>query len=283
MMKHSQYIELTSKLKGFSDNAGTLRVLFSKVDAPADPDTLEPGHETKRVPSDQAKQHTGYRSRYRMLDNEEKAIRETLDLMAGTVDGWTDENQDRADQGFGPTNDVRKLYSAMSDFLVATETPIDGAGILYNRIREKVRAWMDQAVEWFPDLIKNPVDNENEIGPEPTRRGKVVTAKVDRGRLAKCFKDEFKTPRPGKSQSQFDMFVYATTTARFSKTDWGRIAYAIKWNHRIVVDRIRWMDFSKWLVEFSEIMGLEPPKDTRQNKYKDPAGTRQFITNWLSK
>lgn len=152
-MKHSEYIELTSLLKGFSDNSGTLRLVFSKVEAPADPDTLEPGRPaTKPVPSDQAKQHPGYRFRYRMLDNEEMAIRETLELMDGTVDTWTDENQARADKGLGPTADVRELYSAMSDFLVATETPIDGAGVLYDRIRQKCIVWMDQAVTWFPAL-----------------------------------------------------------------------------------------------------------------------------------
>lgn len=153
-MKHSEYIELTSLLKGFSDNSGTLRLVFSKVEAPADPDTLEPGRPaTKPVPSDQAKQHPGYRFRYRMLDNEEMAIRETLELMDGTVDTWTDENQARADKGLGPTADVRELYSAMSDFLVATETPIDGAGVLYDRIRKKCIVWMDQAVTWFPELV----------------------------------------------------------------------------------------------------------------------------------
>ena len=154
-MNHSQYIELTSLLQGFTGNAGTLRLVFSKVEIPADPDTLEPGRRsTQRVASDQAKQHPGYPFRHRMLDNEETAIRETLTLMDGTVDSWTDENQARVDRGLKqPTADVRELYSAMSAFMDATETPVDGAGGLYIRLRHKVRAWMDQAVEWFPELI----------------------------------------------------------------------------------------------------------------------------------
>lgn len=152
-MNHSQYIELTSLLQGFTANAGTLRLVFSKDEIPADPDTLEPGKPaTKKVTSDQAKQHPGFPFRYRMLDNEEKAVRETLELMDGTVDTWTDENQVRADKGEGPTADVRELYSAMSAFMDATETPVDGAGVLYIRLRNKVRAWMDQALEWFPHL-----------------------------------------------------------------------------------------------------------------------------------
>ena len=157
-MNHSQYIELTSLLQGFTGNAKTLRLLFSKVEIPADPDTLEPGQpSTKFVPTDQAKQHIGFPFRYRMLDNEETAVRETLILMDGTVDGWVASNQERADKNSGPTADERKLYSAMSDFMVATETPVDGARILYSQIREKVQAWMDQAVEWFPQLYPQVV------------------------------------------------------------------------------------------------------------------------------
>ena len=130
-----------------------MRLVFSIVDVPADPDTLEPGHpDTKPVPTDQAKNDPAFRFRYIMLHNEEMAIRKALELMDGTVDGWTNENQARADNGLGPTADVRELYSAMSAFMDATETPVDGAGVLYGRIRNKVRAWMDQAVGWFPEL-----------------------------------------------------------------------------------------------------------------------------------
>lgn len=157
-MNHSQYIELTSLLQGFTGNAGTLRLVFSKVEIPADPDTLKPGRpSTKRVASDQAKQHPGFPFRYRMLDNEDTAIRETLALMDGTVDSWTASNQERADKGLEPTADERKLYSAMSAFMDATETPVDGARGLYIRLRHKVRAWMDQAVEWFPQLYPQVV------------------------------------------------------------------------------------------------------------------------------
>lgn len=138
---------------GLAGDAGTLRLVFSRVEVPADPETLEPGQPaTRLVPTDQAEQHPGFQFRYRMLDGEQKTARETRELMDGTVDSWTEENQARADQGLGPTDDVRGLYHAMSVFLDATETPVPGAVGLYVRIRHKCRAWMDQAVAWFPAL-----------------------------------------------------------------------------------------------------------------------------------
>lgn len=187
-MTHSQYIELTSLLQGFTANAGTLRLVFSKVEIPADPDTLEPGRPaTKKVTSDQAKQHPGFPFRYRMLDNEEKAVRETLELMDGTVDTWTDENQVRADKGEGPTADVRELYSAMSAFMDATETPVDGAGVLYIRLRNKVRAWMDQALEWFPHLYPQIVRDllESDYYQLAVRAGYITPPFIWNGRVIK--------------------------------------------------------------------------------------------------
>ena len=181
-MNHSQYIELTSLFQGFKANAGTLRSVFSKDEIPADPDTLEPGRRaTKFVPTDQAKQHECFRLRYRMLANEDQAVRDALELMAGTVDGWTEENQARADQGLGATADVRELYSAMADFMVATEPPVPGAGSLYVRIREKVRAWMDQAVEWFPVDLNPPTFHRELLAHEDYKKA------VENGRITPPF------------------------------------------------------------------------------------------------
>ena len=156
-----------------------MRLVFSKVEVPADPDTLEPGHpDTKPVPTDQAKNDPAFRFRYIMLHNEEMAIRKALELMDGTVDGWTNENQARADKGLGPTADVRELYSAMSAFMDATETPVDGAGVLYGRIRNKVRAWMDQAVTWFPSITeKEP--GRGTIDRRVSKKQKVEQFKVE--------------------------------------------------------------------------------------------------------
>lgn len=160
-MKHSEYIKLTSLLKGMAGNAGTLREVFSRVEIPADTETLEPGQPAPRPEyTDQAKQHPRFRFKHFMLDGEEKAVRETLDLMDRTVDSWTDENQERADRNqgradnerLGPTADFRELYSAMSVFMDATQTRVPGAGALYIRVRKKCRAWMDQALTWFPEL-----------------------------------------------------------------------------------------------------------------------------------
>ena len=157
-MKHSEYIKLTSLLNGMSGNADTLRLLFSRTD--------------------QAKQHPGFQFKHIMLDSEEKAVHETLDLMDRTVDGWIDENQERADRKLGPTADCRKLYLVMAGFIDATETPVAGANVLYVRIRKQCRAWMDQAVTWFPSITEKE-QGRGTIDRRVSKKQKVEQFKVE--------------------------------------------------------------------------------------------------------
>ena len=288
-MKHTEYIELTRALESLTKGADTLRLLFSKVEAPADPDTLEPGEPTTRwVPTDQARQHPLFPHRWVMLGVAERTVEDTARLMDQCVDGWTDENQDRADRGLKPTADTRGLFQAMAGFMSATETPTRGIAGLYDKTRSRCRAWLDQANEWFPNLNGNHQANGQEPHQEPgptstTRTGKTVTVNVDRDRLAMLFNKDFHKVKPGQQYSPFDMFYFATTTAKFTRKDWGRIAYAIKLNHRVIANNVPFMDFSTWIVAFFEAIGVEPPQDKRPNKYTDQAGTRHFITNWLSR
>lgn len=153
--------------------------------------------------------------------------------------------------------------------------------------------WVFMVNEYFPGLSIPPVVPVRAINDIPNQVADTIPAdangatstveavRVDRDRLKACFKSEFTTPKQGEQNSRCDMLYYAMTTARFKKMDWGRIAYAIKWNHRVVADRVRFMDFTKWMEEFFGIIGIDPPKDQRQNKYKDPKGTRNFIIQWL--
>ena len=286
-MKHSEYTQLTNHLDKVIANADTIRLVFSKVEVQADPATLEPGEPATRwVPTDQAREHPGFQFRYQMLNDLENTLKETEQLMDGFVDGWTDENQARADQGLGPTADVRKLYASMSRFLVVAENPIQGAKGLFLFVRNRCRQWINQANEWFPDLNNQDGDQDQAETSTPDQVSKrAVTVHPDRAMLSRYFNDEFKAINPGQQQSRFDRFFYAMSTAGFTKTEWGRVAHAIKWNHKIVADRVRNMDFAPWLKEFFQAIGLEPPKDTRQNKYKEPANkrsrTRDFARVWL--
>ena len=142
----------------------------------------------------------------------------------------------------------------------------------------------DGTIRTEPPLVTeavgiHPVDTS--VAPLPPK--KTVKVQVNKEKLAKCFNEEFKATRQGE-HSKFDLLYYAMTTATFNKTDWGRIAYAIKWNHAIVANRVRFMSFTPWLEEFFDIIGVdkeERPKDTRQNKYKDQAGAESFIKMWL--
>ena len=152
-MKHTDYIELTRAFEYLTNEANTLRLLFSKVEAPADPSTLETGGpNTRWVPTDQARQHPLFPKRMLLLDSIEQAVEDTARLMEQCVNDWTHENQGRADQGLPPTADTRELFQAMDGFMSVTETPTRGIAGLYTKVRSRCRAWLDQATEWFPEL-----------------------------------------------------------------------------------------------------------------------------------
>lgn len=275
-MKHSDYKNLTSWLANLTREADRTRALLTMpVIITTDGTivaTMEPDQDgAVEIPTNPA----GIWRAVVQVDND---VAKTMD---GLMDGFVEANQGRADQGHGATADFRALYEAMAGFLVATEIPVDGFGPFYPKTRERTRAWMDQATTWFPDL-NDQADTHDQGTTQPSKRA--VTVHPDRERLAGFFNNEFKATRPGQ-KSRFDGFIYAMATAGFTKTEWGRVAYAIKWNHKIVTDRVRFLDFTVWLKEFFQAIGLEPPKETRQNKYIERttgrSRTKDFAQTWL--
>lgn len=252
-MKHSDYLNLTRRLAFLTREADRTREFL-----------------------------TGEVNRGVLLRAVEAVDNEVVGLMDGLVDGFVEANQGRADQGHGATADVRALYEAMAGFLMATETQVNGS-VLYPGIRKRTREWMDQATTWFSDLnAQVQAETTNQAGTQPSKRAVVVHP--DRAMLSGFFNDEFKATRPGQ-QSRFDKFYFAISTAGFTATEWGRIAYAIKWNHKIVTDKVRFQPFTTWLKDFFQAIGVELPKDTRQNKYEEPptgrSKTKDFAGAWL--
>lgn len=97
------------------------------------------------------------------------------------VDGWNETNQERADKDLGPTADDRALYDAMVAFVSATDTPVDGWGVLYEETRKRCRAWMDQAVEWFPVALNPPTFHRELLAHEDYKKA------VENGRITPPF------------------------------------------------------------------------------------------------
>ena len=276
-MKHSDYLNLTRRLAFLTREADRTRALLT-MPVVVTPDgsivaTREPDQdgavEVSTIP-------TGIWLAVVQVDTD------VANLMDGLVDGFVEVNQGRADQGHGATADVRALYEAMAGFLMATETPVNGS-VLYPGIRKRTREWMDQATTWFPDLnAQVQAETPNRVETSPSKRA--VSIHPDRAMLAGFFNDDFKATRPGQ-KSRFDKFYFAMETAGFTKTEWGRVAYAVKYCHKINNGRLRNMSFASWLKEFFQAIGVEPPKDTRQNKYEEPATgrsrTKDFAGEWL--
>lgn len=90
-----------------------------------------------------------------------KADNDLSGWMDERADRWVESNQERADKGWGPTADFRALFNAMVSFMSATDTP-GKMGVLYEKTRNRCRAWIDQAEIWSPELkldrlkISNP-------------------------------------------------------------------------------------------------------------------------------
>lgn len=194
MMKHSDYNGLIQALDFLTTGmhgADTLRVLFDKreVEVPAG----EPGGPaTVDEPTDQAREHPMFKDRRLLLLGASETVDDVAYKMEQFVDGFVEENQARADQGLSITPDGRALFVAMSRFMTATDTPIPGAGNLYDSIhvvtvktehdggvfsrdvyvhgvRSQCREWMDRLIAWFPDL--NP-------DQEPARRNDPPANKI---------------------------------------------------------------------------------------------------------
>ena len=148
-MEHSDYSFLIQAFGQITQGADTLREVFSVVKN--NMKTTGEQH-TRPTPTDQAREHPDFRLRYFLLDKADKEIEAVVRLMDKCVDDWTRTNQSRADQGINITVDDRQLYQAMEGFMSATETPVSGANRLFLPARKRCRAWMDQAVVWFPNL-----------------------------------------------------------------------------------------------------------------------------------
>ena len=80
-----------------------------------------------------------------------KADNDLSRWMDERADGWNASNQERADKHLEPTADFRALFDAMVVFMSSTETP-GKMGVLYEKTRNRCRAWIDQAEIWSPEL-----------------------------------------------------------------------------------------------------------------------------------
>lgn len=277
-MKHSDYMNLTRRLAFLTREADRTRALLT-MPVVVTPDrtivaTTEPDQDGA------VEVHTNRTGIWMAVVQVDTDV---ANLMDGLVDGFVEVNQARADQGNVATADVRALYEAMAGFLVPTGNPVEGFGPFYPKTRERTRAWMDMATTWFPDLNdQDQADTIHQVTTQPSKRAVVVHP--DRAMLYEFFNHEFKATRPGQ-QSRFDKFYYAISTAKFTATEWGRVAYYIKWNRKIVTDKVKSQPFTTWMKEFFQAIGVELPKDTRQNKYKEPAikwsNTKEFTQIWL--
>ena len=199
-------------------------------------------------------------------------------FMSDHEDGFYYNNQQRADNKCGPTNDLISLVRSMTRFVSGYENN----NSLGDIVRDMSKRWIDQANAWFPNLNDQA---GHQIPANPNKKGRFATVSIDLERFKGCFNKEFNTPpKPGGPEQLsrcMKLYFAMSGQQQFTKTDWGRVAYAIKYNSKIRADHVVWMDFTPWLKEFFNIIGLEPPKDTRQNKYQDEAGTKSFITVWM--
>lgn len=300
-MNHSDYAELTRRLGHISQNADHIRMCFTMSFAVSDSGAIV-ATSTPNPEEDYIRVDPG-----RLWMGAKKVDTELCQLLDGLADGWFERNQERADKGLGPTADERELYGAMVSFLSATSVPVEGWGVLYDKTRDRCRTWTAHALSWFPVLSDLPArvgdDGETAQGaadkvtppvleadaPEVTKGAAGTpsgrckhTAAPDRQRFANCFSDEFRRPRPGETESRFDKLCHTMQTTAFTRTEWGRVAYAIRMNRRIRNDRIFRISFQKWMEEFFDIIGLPCPKYNRMADYERPGGTRSFITNCLS-
>lgn len=146
-MKHSDYTDLTRRLALFAQHADGFRTALT--------DWFAVDEHGNIVSSPTPESINGSRLPHRLqiwrsIGEADTQISRWMDEW---VDGWNETNQERADKDLGPTADDRALYDAMVAFVSATDTPVDGWGILYEETRKRCGAWMDQAVEWFPQLI----------------------------------------------------------------------------------------------------------------------------------
>lgn len=243
MMTHYYYKTLTTKLVQMTRDSESFRSLLTR-----------PFEITK----------DGNEKLWDILNNEDKEVDTWMD---GLENQWVDSNQDRADKGSGPTVDMEPLVEAMSGFLVATQKPIGGRGVLYANTRARVEKWRDQATTWFHEI---------KVKPTP------LVISIDTDRLKDCFVDEFSKPSNGNGKSDFDVMCgwILKNTDSYTATDIGRIAYQI-WRSKWALYNIRLKPFSKWMREFCNICGVKVPKDISPTRYKNHTGPTIDYSPWL--
>lgn len=145
-VKHSDYTELTRRLALFAQHADGFRMSLTDWFAVDEHGNLVSSPNPESINGSRLPNRVQI---WRAIGEADTQIARWMDEW---VDGWTESNQERADKDLGPTADERALYDAMVAFMSATATPVDGWGVLYEDTRTRCRAWMDQAVEWFPEL-----------------------------------------------------------------------------------------------------------------------------------
>lgn len=291
-MKHSDYMKITWGLEHLMNSREfgieTLRVLFAKVEAPADPETLEPGRPAiKMAPADDARKHPLFPNRFLLLDSVGNSVDRTADLMDCCIDAWTETNQERADQGKKPTIDTMRLIPVMSAFMSATSTPIPGCVGLYDKVRTRCREWLGLANEWFPEIM---ADQGCETEPAPRESEPASTTEtgtINRDKLADLFHGGFKmagsVPGSEQKRSKFDDFYTAFASKNldnpFTPTDIGRIAYQVQ-HCSFVLGRFRKMPFSKFAKLFFGACGVPVPKDISPRTYNRTT-EKTDMQDWL--
>ncbi len=196
------------------------------------------------------------------LDND------TSQRMDSLLDGFLEEIQGRADNELAPTADIRALYETMSGFMSATSTP-GKVQVLFNKTRQRVRAWMDHVKEVFPGIDNEESDRDNQT------KSSRATPTIDRDKLGALFQAKYKQPQPGPDPrnplaSVFEYFYNAVASGadNYSLKDFGRIAFQLQHSGKVLSKyKPNMMPFSKFARCFFDACGIDPPKDLAPTRY----------------
>lgn len=149
--------------------------------------------------------------------------------------------------------------------------------------------WINMMKEYFQDsdLTVTAGQDDHLEGPDDNvaiRGGHApVETNIDPEKLKKLFSHAFMKCNDGEKISKFNGLHYAMTSAKFTKTGWGRIAYAIKNNPKVRAEYAHDIDFAEWIRRFFDAIGVEPPKDKKPTHYDNQAETKDFIFTWITK
>lgn len=215
-------------------------------------------------------------NKYHVLDSVEQVQEIVIANLKKCYDGWSKENQTRADQGLGITKNGRDLYDKMVLFLSKTEVPIPKAGGLYRELREQCHHWIEQLSYWYPQLSEfSESDKKDLISRDATKKPRTI----DKVNLNACFEDRYTS-----NLDWLDRIHYALTQANFkTKNDWASLAVFIKKDCKQRNSRLSVLDYSVWIPEFCSYMDVEPPKDLHpgHHKVEDCPRVEAFIKKWF--